>query len=322
MNFYKIALKNTRAHFLKRKKENEENFKIRKEKVHNASPEIAEIDRNILLNISAFTRSALKDGKVSAEKARKKDNELKEKRREILRNMNLPENFLDSPYNCRKCSDMGFIGTTMCDCFKEELQNEEIRLRKSAAKAMEASFSSFSLGYYRKDEFVSNNITEYDYMSFVKTRAENFCKDYDNKPKGLIFAGNTGTGKTFLSKCIYNTLTEQGEDVFFDYAQNIFDKTEREKYTNIGYSYTEKIMTCPLLIIDDLGSEMVSPFSTAMLYNILNTREENGLTNIITTNLEPDGLMKKYENRIVSRLLGNQELVLFKGRDIRQLKNL
>ncbi len=322
MNYYKTAYKNTKALFSKSRKEKEFLFKERKEKVHKACPEIAEIDKKILLNISSFTRSALKNGGISAETARQNDKKLKEKRRFLLKNMNLPEDYLDFSYSCKKCSDYGFIGTYMCDCFKEELKKEEIRLRKNAVKAMENTFSSFDLEYYRKDEYVSSEISEYDYMSFVKSRAEDFCKNFDKNNKGLIFAGNTGIGKTFLAKCIYNFLTDQGEDVFFDYAQNIFDKTEREKYSNIGYEYTEKIFSCTLLIIDDLGSEMITPFSSAMLYNILNTREEKGLVNLITTNLEPDGLTRKYENRIVSRLLGNQELILFKGRDIRQLKNI
>ncbi|MBR4949446.1 MAG: ATP-binding protein [Clostridia bacterium] len=319
MNYQKIAYQNVKSLFQKTRQEKMAAFEKRKNSIHESNPEIAEIDKEIISNLSTFTRLALSGGSASLENAKKKDKELKEKRKSLLKSMNLPEDYLDLKYNCDKCSDYGFIGAETCQCFKEELKKEEIRLLKNAAKAMENTFSAFDLNYYRKDHLVAEEISEYDYMTFVKSRAEEFCRTLTQNKKGIIFAGNTGTGKTFLSKCVYNCLVEQGEDVVFDYAQNLFDKTEKEKYSNIGYEYTDKIMNCSLLIIDDLGSEMVTPFSTAMLYNILNIRQEKGLLNLITTNLEPDGLMKKYENRIVSRLMGYHDLLLFKGRDIRQL---
>ncbi len=319
MNYQKTAYQNTKALFQKTRQENMRLFNERKEAIHSSCPEIAEIDNEIISNLSSFTRQALKGSSASLENARNRDKALKEKRKQLLKNMNLPEDYLDLKYTCSKCSDYGFIGADICDCFKEELKKEEVRLLKNAAKAMENTFSAFDLNFYRKDYMISEDISEFDYMSFVKSRAEDFCRDLSEYKKGLIFAGNTGTGKTFLSKCVYNCLVEQGEDVVFDYAQNLFDKTEKEKYSNIGYEWTDRIMNCSLLIIDDLGSEMVTPFSTAMLYNILNIRQEKGLINLITTNLEPEGLLKKYENRIVSRLMGYHDLLLFKGRDIRQL---
>ncbi len=60
MNYYNTAYKNTKALFSKSKKEKELLFKERKEKIHKACPEIAEIDKKILLNISSFTVKMIK----------------------------------------------------------------------------------------------------------------------------------------------------------------------------------------------------------------------------------------------------------------------
>jgi DNA replication protein DnaC len=72
------------------------------------------------------------------------------------------------------------------------------------------------------------------------------------------------------------------------------------------------------LIIDDLGAEFVTQFSISALYNLINTRQNKGLSTIISTNLSGSELAGKYEGRIYSRIIGADYTVLrFEGKDQR-----
>jgi DNA replication protein DnaC len=86
--------------------------------------------------------------------------------------------------------------------------------------------------------------------------------------------GKTGTGKTHISTAIAREIIARGFDVIYDSAQNIISDFETDKFRS-GYGQTEmrseKYLECDLLIIDDLGTEFISQFTVACLYNLLNT---------------------------------------------------
>ena len=79
----------------------------------------------------------------------------------------------------------------------------------------------------------------------------------------------------------------------------------------------EMLLSCDLLILDDLGAEFSTSFTVAALYNIINSRINAGLPVIISTNLTPTELEAKYTQRITSRIIGCYTSLIFCGRDIR-----
>ena len=80
----------------------------------------------------------------------------------------------------------------------------------------------------------------------------------------------------------------------------------------------DKYLECDLLILDDLGTEFVNQFTVSCLYNLLNTRLNKGLSTVISTNLSPEELSQKYEDRIYSRIVGaGSKILLFGGKDRR-----
>ena len=81
-----------------------------------------------------------------------------------------------------------------------------------------------------------------------------------------------------------------------------------------------QLETCELLILDDLGTEMVTEFSKSALYTLINTRLLTGKKTIISTNLTKDELERKYTPQICSRLQGEYQDLPFVGSDIRLLK--
>ena len=82
----------------------------------------------------------------------------------------------------------------------------------------------------------------------------------------------------------------------------------------------ERYFRCDLLILDDLGTEMSTSFTTSVLYDLINTRLTGERRTIINTNLSPAELRARYTPQIASRLEGEYLLVRFYGRDIRLRK--
>lgn len=113
---------------------------------------------------------------------------------------------------------------------------------------------------------------------------------------GILFYGDTGTGKSFYACCIANALIQQSVSVL---VTNL-SKLVRDRTDNNGQRVS--ITSPDLLVLDDLGVEN----ATSTAYNIIDERYRCGKPIIITTNLlpselkAPDSLEKK---RIYDRVL-------------------
>ena len=79
--------------------------------------------------------------------------------------------------------------------------------------------------------------------------------------------------------------------------------------------------TADLLILDDLGTEFVTPYFITVFYSLLNNRLGAGLPTIITTNITDGALLEKtlYRKKISSRLSAFIPF-RFLGEDIRPQK--
>ena len=81
----------------------------------------------------------------------------------------------------------------------------------------------------------------------------------------------------------------------------------------------DRCMNCDLLIVDDLGTEMTTSFVQSALYQIVNGRLMAGKQTIISTNLSPEEIGRRYSEQILSRIEGEYQVLLFFGEDIRRL---
>ena len=136
----------------------------------------------------------------------------------------------------------------------------------------------------------------------------------------LLFTGATGLGKTHLSSAICLEVIKKGFDVFYDTAQSILYSFEKERFSKAGdfdREITARYADCDLLVIDDLGAEYSGNMSTSSLHHLINSRILSGGSMIISTNLTAADMQKRYDERIISRLFGEFELLYFVGEDIR-----
>jgi single stranded DNA-binding protein len=116
----------------------------------------------------------------------------------------------------------------------------------------------------------------------------------------------------------YNVVYETAQNIFFDFDKDRF----RDRFDENAEILGDKYLEADLLIIDDLGVEMVSSFTKACLYNIINTRLNKKLPIIASTNLSGKEIQKLYDDRITSRLLGDFTIKKFVGSDIRKIKGI
>jgi len=252
---------------------------------------------------------------------RRRHGELMQKRRELLDGAGLPPDYLEIKRVCPLCGDNGFVGSEMCRCYLAELRRYAYMTSPLAASQPDADFSAFDLGFYSAEPD-GTGISPRRRMEETLSACRRFCENFSDGGNSLLFVGPTGLGKTFLSACIARELLGRGVDVVYDTAHGIFSALERDRFSHTEQTQAavDRLLSCELLIIDDLGSEFVTAFTVSALYFLINHRLLSSSRMIISTNCELSELEKLYSARITSRLIDKFDLCRFCGEDIRLQK--
>jgi len=138
-------------------------------------------------------------------------------------------------------------------------------------------------------------------------------------PKNLVFIGGSGTGKTYASRVVGGKLLDRGFSVIYITAFGLIQRF-KDYVFNFETSALDHLLTCDLLIIDDLGTELkIKNISDEYLLNVINERMANEKPFIITTNLSQEDIMARYDQRLTSRILSKQTSVVLemKIKDLR-----
>ncbi|MBQ7315285.1 MAG: ATP-binding protein [Clostridia bacterium] len=265
-------------------------------------PEIQQIDEELTKTGLRLFRAAANREDIDA--IRRRNLQLNGRRREILVSLGYPEDYTEVHYTCPLCADTGYQGIRMCSCFREALILENIRESGIGHLIDKQTFDNFDLLWYKKNKGDAAYEQMQTLVRFAKAYAEGFGRSSGN----LLFMGPTGAGKTHLCTAIASVVIRRGFGVLYDTAQSIIAAFETDRFKN-GYSnepsLSDKYLECDLLIIDDLGTEFQTAFALSCLYNLINTRQNHGLSTIISTNLSYSALTQRYEDRIYSRIIGS-----------------
>ncbi len=302
----------------------EQNDEIRKKRVlevYEKLPRVSEIDAELSELRSGMIKSIF-SGSGSEDSIQKKLDMLLDEREICLKAAGFPSDYTSSVYTCKKCSDTGFVMTKPCECYSQKKMKYLLEYANLTEAMRQQTFDKFDFSLY--DKGGSDVISPFDYAVSAYTHCKNFVekKEY-NSGKNMILYGGTGLGKTFLCSSIASALAKMGVFVLYQSAYSLSGKMEEQKFRGVDNSdITDLYYTVPVLIIDDLGTEFSSSFTSSVIFDVLNSRLANGRSTIISTNLSMDEIKEHYGARVQSRILGEYELLKLEGKDIRTKKFL
>lgn len=236
----------------------------------------------------------------------------------LLVQAGFPKDYLTPHYVCPKCKDTGYIGNEKCSCFIQASIDLLYRESNITRYSSNETFDNFSLDFY-STEFTdpSTGLNSRDNAESVLSKCKDFVQHF---PSGdnILFYGDTGVGKTFLSNCIARALLDNAHSVLYMSAIELFDSFSA--YNEGDGGMQSQIEECELLIIDDLGTELSNTFTNSKLFHCINSRLLGGRSTIISTNFALNELMDAYSERIFSRISSSYKLLKLYGDDIRFIK--
>lgn len=296
----------------------------RRKEIEEKLPEVLEVERQIgklcvELSLSSFKDIPNREPYLRALKEKITDARMKKS--ELLFKHGYPITYLDFQYKCEKCKDTGFIGNQKCTCYKQHLVRIYYKNSDLNQLTKDNNFDNFNFDYYSSRKTGNEPESPRKNIEKIFTRSMNFIRTFDSSSENLLFYGNSGTGKTFLSNCIAKELLDKGYLVVYRTAESLIQNLKNIRFDG-DEVLEELILNCDLLIIDDLGTEQITDFSKTELFNLLNKKILKSKNMIVSTNCTLEELLKIYSERISSRLLGNFGLYKFFGDDIRIKKNL
>ena len=128
-----------------------------------------------------------------------------------------------------------------------------------------------------------------------------------------VFSGKSGTGKTVAAAWL---VARSPGGVFLAVSQLARSSRYRDEEM-------DPLERCPLLAIDDLGTEFVDEKGSFMstLDGLINARYADDLRTVITTNLPAEAFKRRYGVRIEERIRESGRFLELKGESLRGRKS-
>ena len=256
-----------------------------------------------------YVSKMIDDAKNNVED-KKELNKLKKELDAVSKKYNLPDT--EPKYTCKKCEDTGFIEGKYCSCLVSEIN--KILIKDSGFSKLE-DFAKVSYDIFDDKET----------MKKLYNKMQEWC--HSNFDKKIVYlAGNTGTGKTHLIRCMANELIKLNHVVLLttSFAMNQdFLKSYACKNLEVKNEILDKYLSCDILFIDDLGTELRQDgITNNYLYLVLNERQERGKATVITSNMTLEDVRDYYDERISSRIINKAISILYyiNGSDLRLKK--
>ena len=211
--------------------------------------------------------------------------------------------------------------TDLLDGLDEEKTAKFLTMLSDLGHASPIEHASFTFGIEGVSRAFLAQITRHRIASF-SVQSQRYVREFGGQSQSLLFTGAPGLGKTHLSLAIAEGVAKAGHLVMYVSAPHLMDQLELGKFQkdDAALEFREIIFGCDLLVIDDLGTELVTRYTQAEVYDLVNHRLNTGKPTIINTNLGLQEIERTYSSRVHSRLAGMYAVVQFRGRDIRLQK--
>lgn len=155
--------------------------------------------------------------------------------------------------------------------------------------------------FYHSDYVIEATFEQFEPFNserrLLLEKAKSFCEHFEKGKfiKGLYIFGQYRTGKTYLLSAIVNELAKKEVNSIFAYFPDLIRYL---KSAISDHSLEEKVKalkTCDLLVLDDLGSENMTPWFRDEIFGpILQHRLSVGLPLLVSSNLNMKALISTY----------------------------
>lgn len=163
-------------------------------------------------------------------------------------------------------------------------------------------------------------------LKSIENNIVDFIKDGQNL---FIYSGTFGCGKTSWSfrmiQSYFNKIWYRADltckALFISVPRFLLAIKDNINSTNEYASYIqENVLKADLVVWDDIGTKVGTEFEISHLLSIIDARISAGKSNIYTTNLVDNELVKSLGDRLYSRIVNYSNYVIeLKGKDKRGL---
>jgi len=222
----------------------------------------------------------------------------------------------------------GFEKVKRCQCYYEAR-----RKRLVLSARIPRRYSHCTLDQFKVGEIDSKSASDGKQVStaIAKDAAECFIRQYPHQiqQKGILFMGKCGVGKTHLAVAIIRELIEKKgvACIFYDFRDLLKEiQASYDPQSQISeLSVLEPVLSTEVLLLDELGASKVTDWMRDTLTYILNTRYNENMTTLITSNWldvkRKDGeetLEERIGTRLRSRLYEMCKIYEMIGEDFRK----
>jgi len=212
---------------------------------------------------------------------------------------------LPVPAVCPRCTGSGWVPLPGDDLRVEACgcQGDLRRQQRLASACIPKRYAHCALDTFREKSSV---------LGIAKRRVQEFVDLWPSTPdgKGLLLMGGCGVGKTHLAVAALVEIINAGKPgrVMFSNFQDLIQEIQATFDSDRIATKSEllrPLLEADLLVLDELGSQKPTQFIQDILYYVINTRYNEELTTIFTTNYydrSADAKEETLEQRIGTRL--------------------
>ena len=302
----------------------------RTEEIYRRVPAVERIDRELRGTAARIVAAAFSEGgdpEKALEQLAAGNLALQRERAELLVGAGYPYDALDGEPECALCRDSGFLPEgEPCRCLMAYYPQEQNRRLSKLLDLGNQSFETFSLDWYGREVWPEYGRSPLENMKMIREICGDYTRTFPRCRGNLLFTGAPGLGKTFLSACVAREVSARGFSVVYDTAGHVFQQFESGKFGRENPFEEDpdrevnRYLNCDLLIMDDVGTEMLTSFVQSAFYRIVNDRLVNRRKTVLSTNLPMTELERRYGMAAASRIRGEYQMLRFFGEDIRVLK--
>lgn len=222
-------------------------------------------------------------------------------------------------FTCPLCQDTGVAGGRACSCVAEtarRLRREEIN---DASPLGLCKFDTFDTDRYPAEPDPALGCPPREYMARLLQYCRRYAENFSDRSPNLLFMGSAGLGKTHLALAVADAVLDRGFDVLYTSSAALAAQLGREHFDRDGGdAWLTACKEADLLILDDLGTEYITPLTISVLYELINTRMLTHKPTVYTTNITDQSVFEtRYTEKVASRMLGNCKMFKFFGEDQR-----